>query len=395
MRRRFLAGCAKLGTFALTFEPVLAREVHSLALTRPTLKDAARRMAWYARRFGVPVPAPRDLMHVFCENLDHVQTSVMRRFLLRRHANTSNGLLLSELCLLSAQAMLAALPAGRPPLASAYLARLAFEADVNAMLDRIHQGAAPDYGQSAPSKNRFSLDKADAARALADVTARLTQDGIRNFILSGTLLGAVREGDFLPHDYDIDLGVMGEEVEIGNLIALFESAEEFTVLGAQSQICFTPDAEGKLSVRTTPVVLKIAHSNGIPIDVFLHYRDGETLWHGTDLYRWDNRIFTLSPYQLGGVTVDGPTDADLFLTENYGNWRIPKSDFQCALDTPNQSIVPNPMSVALCLRRAWLELARDRAASAGLLAHLAQDGYLEGTAETGYRLAKSAFAIKL
>ena len=30
-----------------------------------------------------------------------------------------------------------------------------------------------------------------------------------------------------------------------------------------------------------------------------------------------------------------PTDFDKYLTENYGNWRVPKVNFDCFYDTPN------------------------------------------------------------
>ena len=373
-----------------TFEPILAREVRDLCRAHQSPKNALRRIAWYARRRGVPAPAPRDLMHVFCEDMSHAQTVAMRRFLLKRRQSLTEGLLHSDLCLLSAQAMLGALTA---PLTAAQKAeaRAEFAADAQALLALIAKGSAPAYVKHAAPAHRYTLDKAVAARALSDVAQSLREHGIRPFILSGTLLGAVREGDFLPHDYDIDLGVFADDADLDRLQTLFADHPQFTVLKQQSQTRFETSPSGALTVTSTPVVLKIAHTNGIPIDIFLHYQEGNIIWHGTDLYRWDNTAFDLVPYSLRDVRIEGPRDADLFLTENYGDWRVPKTNFQCALDTPNQSIVPNPMSLALFLRRAWLELERDPRSSAALIEQLLATGFIEGNAEQGYRLADETF----
>ena len=43
---------------------------------------------------------------------------------------------------------------------------------------------------------------------LADIYDASREVGIRPFLMWGTLLGCVREGDFLPTDRDIDLGIL-------------------------------------------------------------------------------------------------------------------------------------------------------------------------------------------
>jgi len=96
------------------------------------------------------------------------------------------------------------------------------------------------------------------------------------------------------------------------------------------------------------------------------------------------------PYAFCGTTVLGPADADRYLTENYGNWRVPVKTFHSAVDTTNQRVVRNPLSVAIFLRRA---LMADAAGRAALLRVLQQGGYI--TTEPGPPPTSALSAIRV
>lgn len=87
----------------------------------------------------------------------------------------------------------------------------------------------------------------------------------------------------------------------------------------------------------------------------------------------------------------GPRDADRYLTENYGNWRVPVTSFHCAVDTPNLRLIRNPLSCAIFLRDAWVLQARDPEKAGHLLAHLAEHGVLRRQSADGWRLCLEAF----
>src|SRR5690606_37477131 len=53
---------------------------------------------------------------------------------------------------------------------------------------------------------------AAARQALLDLRSDLSRADVKFFLVSGTLLGCVREGNILGHDKDIDVGVM-EDVD--------------------------------------------------------------------------------------------------------------------------------------------------------------------------------------
>jgi predicted nucleotidyltransferase len=62
-----------------------------------------------------------------------------------------------------------------------------------------------DFNQSKP------LDLSSARKNLTMVNNLLREKQIKVVLMYGTLLGACREGDFIPHDTDIDLALKIEE----------------------------------------------------------------------------------------------------------------------------------------------------------------------------------------
>ena len=53
---------------------------------------------------------------------------------------------------------------------------------------------------------------------IRDIDEVLTANGIEYFLTAGTMLGAVRDGDFIEHDFDIDLCSMGFPEEIKRIM---------------------------------------------------------------------------------------------------------------------------------------------------------------------------------
>jgi hypothetical protein len=105
----------------------------------------------------------------------------------------------------------------------------------------------------------------------------------------------------------------------------------------------------------TPAIVRMFHRSGIAIDLFVHFYDGDVAWHGSSIHRWDNKRFELTDYAFLGRSFKGARDFDLYLSENYGaDWRIPKTDFDTDLDTPNMSFVGSANALVFY---AWM-LAR-------------------------------------
>jgi len=191
---------------------------------------------------------------------------------------------------------------------------------------------APKSGKQVKS---FDNDASHAALLEFDDLCRA--NGLTFFLVSGTFLGVVRDGKFIGHDHDIDLGVFADKPVVERLLSALSKAQNFSLIKAERILLRKVD-DGVLEYRLMdlPAIIKLVHRDGVAIDVFVHFIDGDAAWHGAGIHRWDNMQFELGDYPFLGRTFKGAADAELYLTENYGpNWRVPKSDFDSNTDTPN------------------------------------------------------------
>ncbi|EEV6645066.1 TPA: hypothetical protein N0X73_000655, partial [Escherichia coli] len=169
------------------------------------------------------------------------------------------------------------------------------------------------------SNKNFSVNAAKIA--LLGLKKILDANKIQFFLVSGTLLGCIRDKKLLKHDKDIDIGVWSET----NLSVLS------TKIACSGLFDIAP--------MRSPYTLRIKHVNGVAIDIFFHYRDHDSYWHAGSKLRWNNTPFNLISYGFLGNVFLIPENYDLYLTENYGNWMQEKMKFDSAFDTPNHEIV--------------------------------------------------------
>lgn len=157
-----------------------------------------------------------------------------------------------------------------------------------------------------------------ALQALRDLYA--LDSGNELFLISGTLLGIVRDGNFLNFDKDVDTGILNEKT-FHNFKSKLRKSGRFFLL---------PERSDK--------VLRVRHVNGVSIDIFRHWEKDTKSWHGGVKVNWWNSKFNLIPMAFKDVNVLIPDNYKLYLTENYGNWQVPKPNFDSALDTPNAEV---------------------------------------------------------
>jgi len=200
-------------------------------------------------------------------------------------------------------------------------------------------------------KNLLKKDAFDSLKTVLDkfgINSRL-------FIISGTFLGCIRERDFIKHDYDIDLGIMEDDISTGFLDAInnlegfrapvldFPCFKEYD--HQTEELCFKKCSK--------PSLIKLFSSSGLQIDIFTHYLEDQTIWHGSSLHRWDNSYFELVEYDFLGLSVLGPKDYEQYLTENYGDWRTPVKEFNCSTGTPNTAIANTSKNECYFLKRQY------------------------------------------
>lgn len=179
-------------------------------------------------------------------------------------------------------------------------------------------------------KKYFS--KYDASVALEDLSNVFNALNIKFFLVSGTFLGCIREKNFISNDYDIDVGIWNEDF-----------TDKLRIKLERYGTFYIHDPKWKGGI-------KLKHINGILIDIFIHYKDGYKHYHLGSAVRWYNSTFDLIKYKFLGKEYFGFKEYDRYLSENYGNWRIPKKNFDNILDTPN-AVVFNEQEYKLHLYR--------------------------------------------
>jgi hypothetical protein len=180
------------------------------------------------------------------------------------------------------------------------------EADIQTLLHRKATTASARKGGIAPE---LQLE------ITAELTERLDEIGVSPFLMSGTLLGIVRDGDFMAHDYDIDLGLMpGTDLD---------AIPEFV-----RSIGYDTTVEGDRIVAL--------HASGARTDLFPHTKRDGKFWHGSLVHEWWNTPFDLAQFDMKGHRLFTPDDPKRYLDENYGDWSHPVAFYDISFDTPNR-----------------------------------------------------------
>lgn len=167
--------------------------------------------------------------------------------------------------------------------------------------------------------NKFSSKYGE--KALLSLKKVFDENNINFFLVSGTLLGCIRESRLLRHDKDADVGIWDDQNHGVTENVLRKSGLFY------------------IQTSRTPHTIRAKHVNGTAIDIFIHYREPENYWHGGVKLKWSNTPFKLTKYQFLGQHFYIPENYDLYLKENYGNWRVPKIEFDSSIDTNNATII--------------------------------------------------------
>lgn len=198
------------------------------------------------------------------------------------------------------------------------------------------------FTAEAPSNaNASAFDVLAAEDTLVAVNRLLRAKGLQPFLMSGTLLGYARHGGLLPHDKDIDLGLIGWEHQFTVAEALLEAGYfrlDLSQLSGQNRF------------------LMSAHDlrNGMAVDFFLFHDKGDHFLHGIDFDMGFTQNFCFSKFELQEVEfLDerfyAPADIDRNLSENYGDWRTPAPSYVVTVESPVLCDVPTSRTLLVYL----------------------------------------------
>lgn len=182
------------------------------------------------------------------------------------------------------------------------------------------------WGRMKPSFETGADVRADVAASAAAVLSFLEESGFTAFIVGGTLLGAVRDGEILPHDDDADLAYLSANSHPSDLILENERLRRRLV------------EHGFRVIRHSWSHLQVLSDNedhDYYVDIFTaFYKSGE--FHEPIHMRapdMDGAILPLRKLMLHGLELAAPQDPERWLAACYGpSWRTPDPSF--AFETP-------------------------------------------------------------
>lgn len=171
-----------------------------------------------------------------------------------------------------------------------------------------------------PFASRKRAARKRLLRHAREIMSDLERLGFRPFLSSGSLLGAIRTGSFLPHDDDVDLGNVTDTQHPAALILESERIERSLA------------SLGYRIVRHSHAHLQIVfmHKSGDVdhyIDVFTAYFDPNGTFNQPFSIRGELPPEALEPFsvvELEGEKFRAPAHPEKWLELNYGaGWRIP------------------------------------------------------------------------
>ncbi|HRX15412.1 MAG TPA: hypothetical protein P5123_03785, partial [Spirochaetota bacterium] len=155
--------------------------------------------------------------------------------------------------------------------------------------------------------------------AIRDICEVFNSCKVPFFFAAGTALGFIREGKVLEHDADIDVGIMEKDWAADIIMDAFNRHPHFLLEEPH------PD---------NPKI-GLVHCGGADIDIFRFYKENDSFYHNGGFVRWKNSIFNTKKYSFDRAEFFLPDPADKYLTENYGNWKLPDPQFDAFLYAPN------------------------------------------------------------
>lgn len=151
---------------------------------------------------------------------------------------------------------------------------------------------------------------------------------LRLFATSGTLLGMHRERGFIPHDGDLDLGMLEDDLPRRSALVDALAARGYRVVA---------DRPDELSVLSYA-------KGGVNLDIFTFYRQGAVLAYRAvattgKILEYHVPVDTTLPLKRGsflGIEVWQPAHPRRWLAEHYGaDWRVPRPRWSYETDATN------------------------------------------------------------
>lgn len=161
----------------------------------------------------------------------------------------------------------------------------------------------------------------------------LRSRGINYYVDAGTLLGIYRDNALIPWDDDLDISVLANELELvrQSISSLLPNLEQTTRTRWELQEFAAHRDFGAVKSGDVRCLKLIPESNGLPMmDFFVKYIDGECMDYtlaSRGIRMPSYHAFNTQSHEFSGGVVSLPNGVEDYLEQHYGEWRVPKRDW--------------------------------------------------------------------
>ena len=205
--------------------------------------------------------------------------------------------------------------------------------------------------KSIDSKIKGKLNTDGISIALRQLNKILTAENINIFLVSGTLLGYARCNGILSHDKDVDVGIFSPN-DLQNVIKILEKSDLFHLK------IYHHDSANLYAIG---LIHKLTKS---PIDLFIYYQEDTKLVTGVNhafgyTQKFAFTSFDLSPVKFLDVPLHVPTNYQLNLKENFGDWELPDKSYISHLESP-ATVGKGDLTYMIVLRLELIRALKDK-----------------------------------
>ena len=334
-------------SLTITFDFRLSFLFFKRVLLKNDLKSESRRLVWTIKRKLSIISESTDLMFDFCNGLDLKELEVIKIFFMNSKKQVKNIYTELDLLKIVAYENNYQCNAKSKNILNEKFKYQYFKVKKFLNKKNIHKFNILENNKDKFSKKDFGINSSKAQKVLIDINHLFKINKIEWFPISGTFLGFIREKSFLGHDLDIDIGLISNEESFERIKNILKKNHIFKISKIEYQKYFF----NKNHYFKKPTFARIIHKNGINVDLYFHFIRGNSIFHGTSSILWKNTLFELSNYKIYGITIKGPSNSDLYLSETYGDWKNEKIDYDFHRDMLSLRGAQNHLGLEYLLRR--------------------------------------------
>ncbi len=186
--------------------------------------------------------------------------------------------------------------------------------------------------ENTKKKFKNDLKIANVRDSLNEILDIIEESGHKGFLIGGTLLGFIRDGDILEHDKDADIGIFIDDYD--------------TVYKLVSKICeiphfISPNMVDKPKEFLERNVAIYDTKRKVTTDLFFfkYFENGveHGIWTKHSTLKWVFSEFKLVKKNFKGYNYYIPNNPEKYLEELFGDWKEPVKVWDSLINCPNLS----------------------------------------------------------